>query len=35
VTEACNSDFEKRNAILRFRAHAEPDALQAAQFVYT
>jgi hypothetical protein len=35
VTEACKSDFEKRTAILRFRADAEPDALQAAQFVYT
>ena len=35
VTEARNSDFEKRNAILKFRAVAELHALQAAQFVYT
>jgi hypothetical protein len=35
VTEACKSNFEKRNAMLRFHAVAEPDALQAAQFVYT
>ena len=35
VTEAHQSDFEKRTAILKFRTVAQPDALQAAQFVYT
>ena len=35
VTKARGSDFEKRKAILRFHAVSEPDALQAAQFVYT